>query len=243
MTRILNERTSATSRIAQLIALALALVIAPNSALADGGGSAPPPMPPSTPSVSETRPLSPEEQAAIAKKQAEDTYAAAWRDVEKAKQEMKEAEALRAAGDEKSVKKAADRNKSAQKRLKKAAGKFQAVVAVMPAHADAWQMLGYSLRMTDDLKGSFDAYWKALSIDPEHVGAHEYLGEAWLKAGKLDQAKAELAFLEKKGAREAATLAASIAAWEKANPPATNAAAAGGATEKSSVTPPELDKK
>jgi tetratricopeptide (TPR) repeat protein len=224
-----------------LPALALALLVLPATVLADGGGSAPPPMP-TSPSSSTPQTMSPEEKAAIEKKQAEDTYAAAWREVEKAKQEMKEALDLRAAGDEKSVKKAAEREKSAQKRLKKSGEKFQSVVAVMPENADAWQMLGYTRRMTDDLKGSFDAYWKALSIDPEHAGAHEYLGESWLKAGKLDQAKAELAFLEKKGAKEAAILAASIAAWEKANPAqATNTAAT--PTDGESVTPPELEKK
>ena len=223
-----------------LLTIVVALSLVPAAALADGGGSKPPAMPQS-PAVSETRPMSPEEKAAIEKKKAEDEYASAWREVEKAKQEMKEAASLRAAADEKSVKKADERDKSAQKRLKKAGDKFRAVVAVLPGHADAWQMLGYTLRMTDDLKGSFDAYWKALAIDPEHAGAHEYLGEAWLKAGKLDQAKAELAFLEKKGAKEAAILAASIAAWEKANPQATNASAAG--DEKTSVTPPELEKK
>jgi tetratricopeptide (TPR) repeat protein len=231
----MNRRTQA------LLTIVAALSLVPVAALADGGGSAPPPMPPASPSVTETRALSPEEQAAIDKKKAEDTYAAAWRDVEKAKQELKEGETLRAAGDEKSVTKAAEREKSAQKRLKKAAEKFQSVVAVLPGNADAWQMLGYSLRMTDDLKGAFDAYWKALSIDPGHAGAHEYLGEAYLKAGKLEQAKAELAFLEKKGAKEAAILSASIAAWEKANPQATTAAAATG--DKASVTPPELEKK
>lgn len=236
------NRSIRTRTLALACALATGLASAPSPAGADGGGSAPPPMPQPTPGVQETRPLSPEEKAAIDRKRAEDTYAAAWRDVEKARQEMKEAEALRAAGDEKSMKKAADRDKSAQKRLRKTADRFREVVTVLPQNADAWQMLGYSLRMTDDLKGSFDAYWKALEIDPEHAGAHEYLGEAYLKAGRLEQAKGELAFLEKKGAKEAAILAASIAAWEKGNPgPASNAAAA--PTDDKSVTPPELEKK
>jgi tetratricopeptide (TPR) repeat protein len=227
-----------------LLTLAVAASLVPAAALADGGGSAPPSMPPPTPTET-SRPMSPEEKAAIDKAKAEETYASAYREVEKAKQEMKEAEALRAAGDEKSLKQAADRDKSAQKRLKKSAGKFEEVVAVLPQNADAWQMLGYARRMTDDLKGAFDAYWKALAIDPAHPGAHEYLGEAWLKAGKLDQAKAELAFLEKKGAKEASILAASIAAWEKANPQTAQAAAtsASASTDGKSVTPPEAEKK
>ena len=229
-------------RLADPILLVAALVLlAPPHASADGGGSAPPPMPPATTSTEPSRTMSPEEKAAIGKKRAEDSYAAAWRDVEKAKQEMAEAKTLRATADEKIVKKADEREKSAQKRLRKAGEKFQAVTVALPEHADAWQMLGYTRRMTGDLQGSFDAYWRALSIDPEHAGAHEYLGEAWLKAGKPDQARAELAFLQKKDAREAAVLAASIAAWEKANPAPAATASAGDAKE--SVTPPELEKK
>jgi tetratricopeptide (TPR) repeat protein len=219
-------------------------LFAPVAALADGGGSAPPPSTPA-PSVTETRPLSPEEQAAVAKHQAEETYAAAYRDVEKAQQELEEAGKLRAAGDAKSAKKADEREASATKRLTKSAGRFEQVVAALPDHADAWNMLGYTRRMTGDTQGAFDAYWKCLAIDPEHAGAHEYLGEAYLKAGKLAQAKGELAWLEKKGAKEAAILAASIAAWEKANPDAAKAAAKAepAAEDKPSVTPPELEKK
>ena len=217
--RTFDRRRSAQAR----FALAL-LLLTPAAARADGGGSAPPPSSPS-PAMNETRPLSPEEQAAIARQRAEETYAAAYRDVEKAQQELQEAATLRAAGDEKGAKKAADREASAAKRLKKSAGKFAEVVAAVPDHANAWNMLGYARRMTGDTDGAFDAYWKCLAIDPQHAGAHEYLGEAYLKAGRLEQARGELAWLEKKGAKEAAILAASIAAWEKANPGAAPAAA------------------
>lgn len=234
-------RTSILPRSARIF-FALALVFAPAAARADGRGSAPPPSNPA-PAVNETRPLSPEEQAAIARQKAEDTYAAAYRDVEKAQQEMKEAADLRAAGDEKSAKKAAEREASATKRLGKAAKKFEEVTAAVPDHANAWNMLGYARRMTGDTDGAFDAYWKCLAIDPAHAGAHEYLGEAYLKAGKIEQARGELAWLEKKGAKEAAVLAASIAAWEKANPGGAVKAAAAEGDAKSSVTPPELEKK
>jgi hypothetical protein len=66
-------------------------------------------MPSNPPPSAQAPPLSPEEKAAIAQKKAEDTYASAYRDVEKAQAEIKEAAALRAAADEKSVKKAQDR--------------------------------------------------------------------------------------------------------------------------------------
>lgn len=39
-------------------------------------------------------------------------------------------------------------------------------------------------------------YEQALSIDPEHRGAHEYIGEAYLGPGRLDKALEHLAFLD-----------------------------------------------
>jgi Flp pilus assembly protein TadD len=110
--------------------------------------------------------MSPEEQAAIAKQQAERTYADAYKDVEKAQKELDEAAALRAAGDEKSVKRAGEKEASAAKKLKKCVGRFEEVVAAVPDHANAWNMLGYSRRMSGDLDSAFTAYWKCLEIGP-----------------------------------------------------------------------------
>lgn len=235
------NRTHPFRLAALALSFAFTLPAAAPAAFADGGGSAPS-MPSSSAPASTTQPMSPEEQAAIARKKAEDTYASAYKDVEKAQKELEEAATLRAAGDEKSTKKAAEKEASATKKLKKSESRFAEVVAVTPENANAWNMLGYSRRMTGNLDGAFTAYWKCLEIDPQHAGAHEYLGEAYLKSGKLAQARGELAFLEKKGAPEAAKLKTSIAAWEKANPEAVQAAAAG-AGAKPSVTPPEIEKK
>ena len=215
-------------------ALVLLALLAP-AAFADGGSSRP--STPAAPPPAPTATMSPEEQAAIAKQKAEATYASAYKDVEKAQKELDEAAALRAAGDEKSVKKAGEKEASATKKLKQSAGQFEQVVAAIPDHANAWNMLGYSRRMSGDVDGAFTAYWKCLEIDPQHAGAHEYLGEAYLKLGKLREARGELAFLEKKRAPEAAKLAASIDAWVKANPDAAKAA------ENASVTPPPVEKK
>lgn len=208
-------------------------------AFADGGGSAPSmPPPPPTPSVQV--PLSPEEQAAIAKQNAQRTYADAYKDVEKSQKELDEAAALRtglAAADVKNKKKADEKQASAVKRLKKCVTRFEEVVAADPTNANAWNMLGYSRRMTGGLDEAFTAYWKALEIDPQHAGAHEYLGEAYLQKGKLKEARAELAFLEKKRAPEAAKLKASIDTWVAANPEG------GTASENASVTPPAAEVK
>ena len=44
--------------------------------------------------------------------------------------------------------------------------------------ADIYNLLGFSYRKLDkpDLDKSFAAYMMAIELDPEHVGAHEYLG-------------------------------------------------------------------
>ena len=52
--------------------------------------------------------------------------------------------------------------------------------------------LGYSHRKSGDLKTGIKYYKAALAIDPDFVLAREYLGEGYVKAGRLDLAKLEL---------------------------------------------------
>lgn len=66
-----------------------------------------------------------------------------------------------------------------------------------PQNADAFNLLGYSLRKSGDVKAAFAAYDKALALDPKHKGAHEYLGEAYLEVGNLAKAEEQLAALDK----------------------------------------------
>ena len=61
----------------------------------------------------------------------------------------------------------------------------------------AWNELGHAYRKIGDMDNSFKHYEQALQIDPRHKGAHEYLGEAYLQIGKLDQAEQELKALDK----------------------------------------------
>jgi tetratricopeptide (TPR) repeat protein len=46
------------------------------------------------------------------------------------------------------------------------------------------------------LDDAFADYARALQLDPRHLGAHEYLGEAYLQAGQLEKAEAQLAQLK-----------------------------------------------
>ena len=55
--------------------------------------------------------------------------------------------------------------------------------------ADGYNWLGYAYRKTGKLDPAFKAYKRALSLDPQHKGAHEYIGEAYLMANQPDKAE------------------------------------------------------
>jgi tetratricopeptide (TPR) repeat protein len=58
-------------------------------------------------------------------------------------------------------------------------------------------MIGYSKRKMGDMDGGFSAYRQALAIDPNNLNTHEYMGEAYVTIGKVEEAKLELATLKK----------------------------------------------
>ncbi|HSC18072.1 MAG TPA: tetratricopeptide repeat protein [Rhizomicrobium sp.] len=68
-------------------------------------------------------------------------------------------------------------------------------LAERPASADVLNYLGYTHRMLGDYPGSLDFYTRALARDPDHKGAHEYLGELYLKMNQLANARSQLAEL------------------------------------------------
>ncbi len=73
--------------------------------------------------------------------------------------------------------------------------------------------LGYSYRKSGDLATAIGYYKTALAIDPDFLLAREYLGEGYVKAGRLDLAKLELEQIGKrcgKGCKEYIELAALI---------------------------------
>ena len=61
-----------------------------------------------------------------------------------------------------------------------------------PNNADVLNYLGYTHRMLGDYPGSLDFYQRALAREPDHKGAHEYLGELYLKMHQLASARAQL---------------------------------------------------
>jgi len=80
---------------------------------------------------------------------------------------------------------------------KAAIDSFNRVAARDPRNADAQNLLGYSWRKSGNLDQAFKYYNEALRLDPEHKGAHEYIGEAYLMVNNLPKAEEHLARLNK----------------------------------------------
>ncbi len=60
-------------------------------------------------------------------------------------------------------------------------------------NADAWNMLGYSSRWAGNYPDAFNAYARALALEPLHRGANSYLGVAYVRTNDLAKARAQLA--------------------------------------------------
>ena len=70
------------------------------------------------------------------------------------------------------------------------------VVAMEPTNADALNYLGYAHRMLGKQTEALSYYEQALTLQPKHVGANEYLGELYLEMKQLPKAEERLAVLE-----------------------------------------------
>jgi Flp pilus assembly protein TadD len=64
-------------------------------------------------------------------------------------------------------------------------------------NADGFNLLGYSYRNMKRYDESLVAYKKALTLDPKHKGAHEYIGIAYIQMGQPAKAREHLAALDK----------------------------------------------
>jgi Flp pilus assembly protein TadD len=78
-----------------------------------------------------------------------------------------------------------------------AVGHFTKAVEAEPKNADAHSMLGYSYRKQGTFDKSMESYQRALKLDSNHRGAHEYLGELYLEMNQVDNAEKQLAALKK----------------------------------------------
>ncbi len=88
-------------------------------------------------------------------------------------------------------------------------------VADNTATADTYNYLGFAYRGLGRYDQAFKHYATALEMDPEHRGAHEYVGETYLAVGNLKKAKEHLAALDRIclfGCQEYDDLKAAVAA-------------------------------
>lgn len=74
---------------------------------------------------------------------------------------------------------------------------LERVVAKEPKNADAFNYLGYAHRKLGDKEKAQTYYETALDIDPNHLGANEYMGELYLEMDNLPAAEGRMAVLDK----------------------------------------------
>ncbi|MDP7546130.1 MAG: tetratricopeptide repeat protein [Alphaproteobacteria bacterium] len=89
-------------------------------------------------------------------------------------------------------------------------------VAANSATADTHNYIGYAYRKLGKFDLAFKHYGLALKMNPEHRGAHEYVGETYLAVGNLAKAKEHLAALDSLcffGCKQYDDLKAAIAAY------------------------------
>jgi tetratricopeptide (TPR) repeat protein len=109
------------------------------------------------------------------------------------------------------------------KQYTKAIPLLESSVKRTPDDADAWNWLAYATRLNGDPAKSIPMYQKALAIDPKHLGAHEYIGEAYLALNDLPKAKEHLARLSRLcllGCEQYRDLKKAVDAYEKKAKPA-----------------------
>ncbi|MEP6874158.1 MAG: tetratricopeptide repeat protein [Burkholderiales bacterium] len=73
--------------------------------------------------------------------------------------------------------------------------RFESALRRFPDSADLHNELGFAHRKLRQMDKAFEHYKRALTIDPRHRGAHEYIGEAYLMVDDLASAEKHLATL------------------------------------------------
>jgi len=106
--------------------------------------------------------------------------------------------------------KARDNAEAVKAGLRAAREHFRTAVAADPSLKEAWNMLGYTSRRLGDYEESFQAYDKALALQPNYPEAIEYRAELFLLTGRLPQVKEAYASLQKSSPSYAGVLKASM---------------------------------
>ncbi len=103
------------------------------------------------------------------------------------------------------------------KRFDDAVEVLDSIVRFDPYNADAWNLLGYSLRKLKKYELAEKNYLRALDIDFRHIGALEYLGELYAETGRKKEAEAMLKKLQaacSAGCEEVNELRAAISGYQ-----------------------------
>ncbi|MBC7780688.1 MAG: tetratricopeptide repeat protein [Proteobacteria bacterium] len=104
------------------------------------------------------------------------------------------------------------------KDFKRAVTLLERVARDEPKNADAFNLLGYAHRNLGNFDVAIKHYETALTLDPKHLAAHEYIGEAYLQMNNPAKAEEHLTRLEqlcRRGCEELADLRASLVAYRK----------------------------
>jgi tetratricopeptide (TPR) repeat protein len=83
-----------------------------------------------------------------------------------------------------------------QERYVDAFAALERAQAAVGPHADVLNYMGFASRKLGRLDAALGYYREALRLDPNHLGATEYLGELYIQMGELDRARTQLARLD-----------------------------------------------
>jgi tetratricopeptide (TPR) repeat protein len=107
---------------------------------------------------------------------------------------------------------------AAAKNYTDAINDFNSAIAIKADYAEAYNMLGYCLRMTGNVQDSMQKYRKALELKPDFPEAREYYGEAFLMDNNLNGAVAQYIVILKTNRKQAGLLLESIAKYLTEHP-------------------------
>ena len=101
------------------------------------------------------------------------------------------------------------------KDYRRAASMFRRATKIKTDYAEAYNMLGFSLRKSGKYEDAIKSYKKALELNPEFAEAHEYLGEAYLAIDEKAMALEHHAILIGLGSEEADELLEKIEEYDR----------------------------
>jgi len=156
-----------------------------------------------------------------AKVRAARLYVQAIEQVELARADLDAADTSKAGSDPMMKKAMQQKLTRANRRLASAREAFKRATELDATSADYWGMLGYTCCIVGDRDCAYSAYEKSLAINPNHYATREYQAEAYLKDGRIHDARAELEWLKSNGNKttlETRNLTAAIERWTKENP-------------------------